>query len=875
MKKNTSIMKPIGLMMLVVLFASFMAAINVSVVKAPPDLHLLINEFISTGIEKVELYNPTASDVNLSTWILSDRPLFSPDWPGGEDNETLPNVNITAGLYYVIDVSTLSAEMALSDEADDLHLYDNSTGTPVLVDEVAWGKLGGAPDPPRDNSTARAPNGQDTGNDAADWTIDTTPTLGSANDAPPADLCKGPIKINEILAKPENESEFIELYNDGTKGTVDIGGWWISDGEDIYVIPSGTSILANNWWYRDERMNNVGFEDYADNVYLFNSTGHRIDQMGWSSEQHDGTSVARYSDGVGQCYAYNDTTLVECGWAQGRTKNGSPGSSNLCTRIWVTFKAEPFMVRMSQSNYTLINATIANMKTTSTTNVNATLTLPEPHVTLTPNPIPPYATEKKVVLGDLAAYEKRVVVWNVTANVTGYHLVNLTVTAQIEPNPRNITTGILSLPKVDIIFDDSHDIYYDWDRMYTFRGFLQEKGYLYRLERGFRITDEILEGVKLLVLPAIQSDYIANETEVIKNFIDNGGSVLILGYAHWPGGFMTWDIQNNITSAYGINFTATHIYDNNDNTGNPIWSVVKTWANNPIANNLTYNVQKVSSGRACMLNITESGPVPIGTGDTDPGTDKTYAENATEHVVAEGTDVIVHAAVETPGGGRIFATGSATIFCDASYYMQYEDGEQFAKNVIRWLWHREFDVATSIVSIAKNTTGEYVAPAKTVMGQQSKGAYFNVAVENQGLNTETGINVALYYRNATGDYLIGTQTGITLNPYQIYNITFTWNTLNVKRDRITGYTIFANVTVVSGEIDTADNTYIFGTVKVVIPGNVNADTQVNVLDLGKLGVHWLAKVGETLYNPNVDINNDAVINVIDLGTVGVQWLKYE
>jgi len=183
---------------------------------------------------------------------------------------------------------------------------------------------------------------------------------------------------------------------------------------------------------------------------------------------------------------------------------------------------------------------------------------------------------------------------------------------------------------------------------------------------------------------------------------------------------------------------------------------------------------------------------------------------------------------------------------------------------------------TSIASAAKNATGEYITPAKTVVGQGlTKGAYYKVVIENIGDFTETGINVALYYQNATGDYLIGTQTGITLNPHQIYSYTFTWDTKSVKRDRIAGYTIFANITAVTGENCTADNTYVFGNVKVVIPGNFNADPQVNVVDLGKMGVHWLAKVGESLYNANVDVSCDGTINVVDLGTLGVHWLEYE
>jgi len=165
-----------------------------------------------------------------------------------------------------------------------------------------------------------------------------------------------------------------------------------------------------------------------------------------------------------------------------------------------------------------------------------------------------------------------------------------------------------------------------------------------------------------------------------------------------------------------------------------------------------------------------------------------------------------------------------------------------------------------------------VTPAKTVVGQGYK-CKINVTVENQG-GFQESFNVTVYYQNTTGDYLIGTQTGITLAAGASINLTFTWDTkLGVKRNYTLGYTIFANATVVSGETETGDNTYTDGTVKVVIPGNFNADNQANVLDLGKLGVHW-GPAGNP-YNANVDIDCNGEINVIELGTLGVWWQDYE
>jgi len=165
-----------------------------------------------------------------------------------------------------------------------------------------------------------------------------------------------------------------------------------------------------------------------------------------------------------------------------------------------------------------------------------------------------------------------------------------------------------------------------------------------------------------------------------------------------------------------------------------------------------------------------------------------------------------------------------------------------------------------------------VTPAKTVVGQGYK-CKINVTAENRGDFQET-FTVTVYYQNVTYTGTIGTPQNVTnLAPGAKTTLTFTLDTTGVQRNRDPGYTIFANVTVFPSETDTDDNTYTDGTVKVVIPGNINADNQVNVLDVGKLGVHWLAKVGEPLYNANVDINGDGRINVLDLGILGVHWLE--
>jgi len=109
------------------------------------------------------------------------------------------------------------------------------------------------------------------------------------------------------------------------------------------------------------------------------------------------------------------------------------------------------------------------------------------------------------------------------------------------------------------------------------------------------------------------------------------------------------------------------------------------------------------------------------------------------------------------------------------------------------------DVA--IIDVTPNQTA--VAPGAIVD--------INVTAKNEGTYTES-FNVAAYYYNATVTQQIGTSQDVTnLDPSNTATLTFTWNTAGVS---LGSYTIKANASIVTGEIDTADNTYIDGTVTV-------------------------------------------------------------
>jgi len=166
-----------------------------------------------------------------------------------------------------------------------------------------------------------------------------------------------------------------------------------------------------------------------------------------------------------------------------------------------------------------------------------------------------------------------------------------------------------------------------------------------------------------------------------------------------------------------------------------------------------------------------------------------------------------------------------------------------------WSLH---DVAITGVRLSKNVVG---------VGYSVD---IDVFAKNEGDYMET-FNVSVYYYDT-----IRTRTVYNLPSGALATLTFTWTTTGVPKGT---YTITAKASVVPNETVIIDNTYIDGSVKVTIPGDTNGDWEVNVLDLGMIGVSWLSETGEPKYKPNVDINGDGRINVLDLGILGVHWLE--
>jgi hypothetical protein len=133
------------------------------------------------------------------------------------------------------------------------------------------------------------------------------------------------VVINEV--DPNSGDAFIELYNPGGSD-VDLEDWIINVDDD-YTITAGEVISAGGYWVLEEGdfPSFFGLSTSGDNVYLYNDSGVRVDQVGWSSAP--GSSWSRYPDGTGPNDGYDDATsqLVALNPSKGASNPASPSVS--------------------------------------------------------------------------------------------------------------------------------------------------------------------------------------------------------------------------------------------------------------------------------------------------------------------------------------------------------------------------------------------------------------------------------------------------------------------------------------------------------------------------------------------------------------------
>jgi hypothetical protein len=172
----------------------------------------------------------------------------------------------------------------------------------------------------------------------------------------------------------------------------------------------------------------------------------------------------------------------------------------------------------------------------------------------------------------------------------------------------------------------------------------------------------------------------------------------------------------------------------------------------------------------------------------------------------------------------------------------------------------------SVGLLFHNVAVEELSLAKTVVAR-GYSASVNVTVVNEGNFTET-FNLTAY----ANTFAFWTQENVTLPNGTSMVFTLSLNTTGFA---LGNCTISANITVVSDDLNLADNTLIADEeVLVAFPGDINGDTFVNGKDSVIIGVAFDSYVGQPSYNSNADINGDDYCNAKDSIIIGVHFGGY-
>lgn len=160
-----------------------------------------------------------------------------------------------------------------------------------------------------------------------------------------------------------------------------------------------------------------------------------------------------------------------------------------------------------------------------------------------------------------------------------------------------------------------------------------------------------------------------------------------------------------------------------------------------------------------------------------------------------------------------------------------------------------------VVDVVRDASIFGLAPCKTAVGHGYP-AYLNITIENQGELTET-FNVTVYANSTT----IIAYSEVFLASYASSTITITLNTATFSMG---SYTISALVSPVQGETDLADNSFDDGWFVVTIPGDADADFDVDIYDIVIIADAYDTQRGDSRFAVNGDIDGDWDIDIYDV-----------
>ncbi|UCD96398.1 MAG: hypothetical protein JSV35_07910 [Candidatus Bathyarchaeota archaeon] len=172
------------------------------------------------------------------------------------------------------------------------------------------------------------------------------------------------------------------------------------------------------------------------------------------------------------------------------------------------------------------------------------------------------------------------------------------------------------------------------------------------------------------------------------------------------------------------------------------------------------------------------------------------------------------------------------------YYYRY-DAAYFPEEM-------HHDVAVSNISVTRTAVG------------QGFPAQINITLENKGDYTETF--TVTTHANET----LVNSTQLMLSSNILTALTVYWNTTGQVMGN---YTITVEVEPVNGEINTTDNSLAADSeLCITIPGDVDADHDVDIFDILRIADSYGTHKGDTEFWGNCDIDDDGDVDIFDVTT---------
>jgi thermitase len=169
-----------------------------------------------------------------------------------------------------------------------------------------------------------------------------------------------------------------------------------------------------------------------------------------------------------------------------------------------------------------------------------------------------------------------------------------------------------------------------------------------------------------------------------------------------------------------------------------------------------------------------------------------------------------------------------------------------------------------IVSVPSEIRDVAIANVTSIPTAVYAGRTVNVTVlaVNMGNFLAETFNVTVY-ANTT---IIGTRTVYDLPPSENVTLVFAWNTTGLAP--LSKFTIWAEASTVPGDINTENNRFTDGFVKIKMWADVNGDDRIDILDVVLAAVAYGRRRGDSSYIADADLAEPiGRIDILDLVTI--------